>query len=139
MSRAGLLLLLGGAFLAGGLACRGPHEERAGRTTIRYSGSAVGAEGEVLRRQIGRFMRLHPDLRVEVVPTPDAADQRHQLYVEWLNAGASQPDVLQLDVIWTPELAAAGWILPLDGRAVRGAGTACATASSGRGPATKGW
>jgi multiple sugar transport system substrate-binding protein len=46
--------------------------------------------------------------------TPDAADQKHQLYVQWLNAGASDPDVLQLDVIWTPEFAAAGWILPLD-------------------------
>ena len=46
--------------------------------------------------------------------TPDAADQRHQLYVQWLNAGASDPDILQLDVIWTPEFAAAGWILPLD-------------------------
>src|SRR5690606_14124016 len=41
-------------------------------------------------------------------------DQRHQLYVQWLNAGAQSPDVLQLDVVWTAELAAAGWILPLD-------------------------
>lgn len=46
--------------------------------------------------------------------TPDAADQRHQLYVQWLNARAPDPDVLQLDVIWTPEFAAAGWVLPLD-------------------------
>ena len=35
-------------------------------------------------------------------------------YVQWLNAGASEPDVLPLDVVWTPEFAAAGWILPLD-------------------------
>ena len=27
---------------------------------------------------------------------------------------ASEPDILQLDVIWTPEFAAAGWILDLD-------------------------
>ena len=46
--------------------------------------------------------------------TPDAADQRHQLYVQWLNAHAGEPDILQLDAIWTPEFAAAGWILPLD-------------------------
>jgi multiple sugar transport system substrate-binding protein len=45
---------------------------------------------------------------------PDAADQQHQLYVQWLNAHASEPDVLQLDVVATPEFAAAGWILPLD-------------------------
>ena len=45
---------------------------------------------------------------------PDAADQQHQLYVQWLNAHVPEPDVLQLDVISTPEFAAAGWILPLD-------------------------
>jgi multiple sugar transport system substrate-binding protein len=49
-----------------------------------------------------------------VRPTPDAADQRHQLFVQWLNAWSADPDILQLDVIWTPEFAAAGWIRPLD-------------------------
>jgi len=34
--------------------------------------------------------------------------------VQWLNAGASDPDILQLDVVWTPEFAAAGWVLDLD-------------------------
>ena len=57
---------------------------------------------------------MHPSIRVELRATPDAADQRHQLYVQWLNAHAHDPDVLQLDVVWTPEFAAAGWILDLD-------------------------
>ena len=74
----------------------------------------LGAEGTVLRVQLARFMAAHPDIRVVQRPTPDAADQRHQLYVQWLNAGASEPDILQLDAIWTPEMAAAGWILDLD-------------------------
>jgi multiple sugar transport system substrate-binding protein len=76
--------------------------------------STLGAEGQVLRRQLTRFAELRPDIRVEQRATPDAADQRHQLYVQWLNAGASDPDILQLDVVWTPEFAAAGWILDLD-------------------------
>jgi multiple sugar transport system substrate-binding protein len=59
-------------------------------------------------------MKDHPGIKVVQRVTPDAADQKHQLYVQWLNAGASDPDILQLDVIWTPEFAAAGWILPLD-------------------------
>ena len=74
----------------------------------------LGEEGQVLQRQIARFMAAHPDIRVIQRPTPDAADQRHQLYVQWLNARASEPDILQLDAIWTPEFAAAGWILDLD-------------------------
>ena len=68
----------------------------------------------MVARQLARFNAAHPGIRVVQRITPDAADQKHQLYVQWLNAGASDPDVLQLDVIWTPEFAAAGWILPLD-------------------------
>ncbi len=89
------------------------HEE-SGLTVITFPGSAVGAEAQLLSLQLARFMEEHPDIRVLRRETPDAADQRHQLYVQWLNAGASDPDILQLDVIWTPEFAAAGWTLPLD-------------------------
>ncbi len=84
-----------------------------GRTTITIAGSAVGAEGEVLATQVARFERLVPAVHVVIQRTPDDGDQRHQLFVQWLNAHAGQPDVLQLDVIWTPEFAAAGWIRPL--------------------------
>jgi multiple sugar transport system substrate-binding protein len=80
---------------------------------LTFSGSVLGAEGAVVRRQIERFEAEH-GVRVEVRPTPDAADQRHQLFVQWLNAWSADPDILQLDVIWTPEFAAAGWIRPLD-------------------------
>jgi multiple sugar transport system substrate-binding protein len=81
---------------------------------LTFSGSAVGAEADVVGRQLDRFAALHPGVRTEVRVTPDAADQRHQLYVQWLNGHASEPDVLQLDIVWTAEFAAAGWILPLD-------------------------
>lgn len=106
------------AWIGVALACGCRSDASDGRTVIRYSGSAVGAEGEVLARQVARFEARHPDLAVEIVATPDAADQRHQLYVQWLGAASATPDVLQLDIVWTPELAAAGWLLPLDGRGV---------------------
>jgi multiple sugar transport system substrate-binding protein len=82
--------------------------------TVTISGSALGAEGAVLRRQLAAFEARHPGVTAEAVPTPDAADQRHQLYVQRLNAHVPDPDVLQLDVIWTAEFAGAGWIRPLD-------------------------
>jgi len=81
------------------------------RLTI--SGSAVGREAELLRTQLGRFT-AERGIEVGIRATPDSADQRHQLYVQWLNARAPQPDVLQLDIVWTPEFAAAGWLLPLE-------------------------
>jgi multiple sugar transport system substrate-binding protein len=99
----------GAALLAAAAACA-----PADTHTLTFSGSAVGREGEAIRRQLDRFRQMNPSIAVELRVTPDAADQRHQLYVQWLNARASDPDVLQLDVIWTPEFAAAGWIAPLD-------------------------
>jgi multiple sugar transport system substrate-binding protein len=95
------------ALSAGCGAGRDPH-------VLTFAGSAVGAEADAIRRQLDRFHSMHPSIRVELRATPDAADQRHQLYVQQLNAHARDPDVLQLDVVWTPEFAAAGWILDLD-------------------------
>ncbi|MGE3707876.1 MAG: ABC transporter substrate-binding protein [Vicinamibacterales bacterium] len=85
-----------------------------GSAPLTIAGSALGAEGRLLQRQLARFAEAHPGHAVELQATPDAADERHQLYVQWLNAHVPQPDVLQLDIIWTAEFAAAGWILPLD-------------------------
>jgi ABC-type glycerol-3-phosphate transport system substrate-binding protein len=81
---------------------------------LAFSGSVVGREGDVIRRQLDRFRLANPSIVVVLRVTPDAADQRHQLYVQWLNARSSEPDVLQLDVAWTAEFAAAGWISRLD-------------------------
>ena len=89
-------------------------EPPGGPTTVTVSGSVLGAEGQILRLQLERFDLENADIRVEMQPTPDAADLRHQLYVQWLNARATDPDILQVDAIWTPEFAAAGWILPLN-------------------------
>ena len=86
-------------------------------TVLTFSGSALGAEGTLVAKQLKRFMQLNPDIRVELQRTPDDASQRHQLYVQWLNARVGNPSILQLDVVWTPEFAAAGWVLPQIGRA----------------------
>jgi multiple sugar transport system substrate-binding protein len=83
------------------------------RDVLTFSGSALGREADVLRTQLARFSQEH-GIPVQLHSTPDSADQRHQLYVQWLNARAPDPDVLQLDVVWTPEFAAAGWLLPFD-------------------------
>jgi multiple sugar transport system substrate-binding protein len=97
------------------LACGcGGGQSLPGPVVVTFPISALGAEGRVLVGQLARFTAANPGIKVEQRVTPDAADQKHQLYVQWLNAGASDPDILQLDVIWTPEFAAAGWILPLD-------------------------
>jgi ABC-type glycerol-3-phosphate transport system substrate-binding protein len=98
------------------LACAGLLAGCDGRAAepLTLSGSAVGGEADIVQRQLQRFRAAHPATPVALRATPDAADQRHQLYVQWLNGHATSPDVLQLDVVWTAEFAAAGWIAPLD-------------------------
>ena len=93
----------------------GGRADESGRTVITISSSVVGTDGPLLRRQLDRFMRLNPDIDVRLHRVSDDANQRHQLYVQWLNARVGNPDMLQLDVVWTPEFAAAGWVLPLEG------------------------
>ena len=85
-----------------------------GRVVVTFSGSALGAEGEMLARQVAKFEQTNPDIHVRIQRTPDDATQRHQLFVQWLNARAGEPDVLQVDVVWSPEFGAAGWTLPLN-------------------------
>ncbi len=103
-------IALGTALLLAG--CGG--QPAAGPIVVTFPGSVLGAQAKVLVTQLARFMAENPGIKVVQRDTPDAADQRHQLYVQWLNARASDPDILELDVIWTPEFAAAGWILPLN-------------------------
>jgi multiple sugar transport system substrate-binding protein len=108
-----LPLRLAIACVALALTACGGREDESGRTIITISSSVVGTDGPLLRRQLDRFMRLHPDIEVRLHRVSDDATQRHQLFVQWLNARAGDPDVLELDVVWTSEFAAAGWLLPL--------------------------
>ena len=101
------------AVLVAVTACHGTRNDDT-RTVVTFAGSALGAEGQVLARQVARFELANPGIHVRIQHTPDDATQRHQLFVQWLNARAGEPDVLQLDVVWTPEFAAAGWVLSLD-------------------------
>ncbi|MCG6957226.1 MAG: extracellular solute-binding protein [Gemmatimonadetes bacterium] len=61
---------------------------------------------------------------IEMTPLPTAADQQRSQLVRRLAARDADIDLVGMDVIWVPEFAAAGWILPWQGddarEAVRG-------------------
>jgi multiple sugar transport system substrate-binding protein len=50
--------------------------------------------------------------RITMTPLPSSADQQREQLVRRLAAGDSDIDIIGMDVIWTAEFAAAGWILP---------------------------
>ena len=105
-----LLLLLGLALLSG---CESKSPQP-GATLVLAGGS--GAEEAFAQQQLAAFQQAHPGLKVVYQATPSSASERHTLYVTWLSSRSRDIDVLNLDVIWVPEFAAAGWLLPLDGR-----------------------
>jgi len=59
---------------------------------------------------IRQFEAEHPGVRVREVVLPSSSDEMHQFYVINLAAGAADFDILDMDVIWVPEFARAGWL-----------------------------
>lgn len=57
--------------------------------------------------------------QIELAPLPTDADQQREQLVRRLAAGAADIDIIGMDVIWTAEFAAAGWILPWQGETAR--------------------
>lgn len=66
-----------------------------------------------LARLIRRFEAEHPGLRVQEEILPASSDEQHQFYVINLAARARDFDVIDMDVIWVPEFARAGWLVDL--------------------------
>jgi multiple sugar transport system substrate-binding protein len=65
---------------------------------------------------LARWNATHPRQRVTLIELPDDADDQHAQLVTNLQARSDAYDVMSLDVIWTAEFAASGWIVPLPAR-----------------------
>ena len=81
-----------------------------GPLTLVTAGDLTGYMSSVL----DGWNRTHPAERVTLVELPDSADETYAQMVTDLRGGdRSRFDVLNIDVNWTSEFAAAGWIRPL--------------------------
>jgi multiple sugar transport system substrate-binding protein len=56
------------------------------------------------------FNKENPNLSADLLELPESADLQREQQVQRLRAESSECDVLGMDVIWTAEYAAAGWI-----------------------------
>ncbi|MFG2989188.1 ABC transporter substrate-binding protein [Streptomyces sp. NPDC048257] len=114
MRAAGRALLVGAVVLAG----------YAGFGVRADAGAASGARGpltlvtagdltDYLPPLLDDWNDAHPDERVTLVELPDSADETRAQMISELRSGRDRFDVLNIDVAWTSEFAAAGWISPL--------------------------
>lgn len=62
------------------------------------------------------FETENPGIRINLVEGPNATNLLEDLYTSSFILGESPYDLVNMDVIWTPKFAAAGWLLPLDDR-----------------------
>ncbi len=83
-------------------------------TLIITSGSGSAGSTKVMRKQIERYMAENPNVEVKIQEMPWSSTQQHDMYVTWAAGGLPVPDIYRIDIVWPPEFAAAGWILPLD-------------------------
>ncbi|MCT4351861.1 ABC transporter substrate-binding protein [Streptomyces sp. Je 1-79] len=81
-----------------------------GPMTLATAGDLTGYLGRVL----DGWNRAHPAERVTVVELPDSADETRAQMITDLRSGEGRFDLLNIDVAWTSEFAAAGWIAPLE-------------------------
>ncbi|MEU0344961.1 ABC transporter substrate-binding protein [Streptomyces bobili] len=104
-----LVVILTGYVASGAGAHHGGTEGR-GPLTLATAGDLTGYLGPLLEG----WNRTHPGERVTLVELPDSADETHaQMTTDLRGGDRGRFDVLNIDVNWTPEFAAAGWIRPL--------------------------
>ena len=58
--------------------------------------------------------REHPEEPVTLIELPDSADETRAQMITELRSGSDRFDVLNIDVAWTSEFAAAGWLRTVD-------------------------
>lgn len=69
----------------------------------------------VVRPLLEKWNAAHPDEQVTFKEQTDQADQQHDDLVQNFQAKNENYDVVSVDVVWTAEFAARGWLQPLEG------------------------
>src|SRR6476661_7219655 len=92
----------GGGDAAAGLDGRGPITYVQGKDN-----------SNVVRPLVAKWNAAHPNEQVTFKEQTDQADQQHDDLVQHFQAHDANYDVMSVDVIWTAEFAAKGWLQPL--------------------------
>ncbi|MGK7943488.1 MAG: ABC transporter substrate-binding protein, partial [Microcystaceae cyanobacterium] len=66
-----------------------------------------------LRPIFEKFEATHPKIRFNLVEGPNSTNQIEDLYTSSFLLGNSSYDLVYMDIVWVPKLAAAGWLLDL--------------------------
>jgi trehalose/maltose transport system substrate-binding protein len=83
-------------------------------TTAKASGDVTWCIGKDTTGAFGtvvdNFNKANPKANVKLLELPESADDQRRLEIQRLRAKSTECDVLGMDVIWTAEYAAQGWL-----------------------------
>ena len=83
------------------------------RQTITFAISGLGSEGQYTETQVSKFEKLHPNIHVAVeVLSSDSTVFLSQVDNAFA-AGSATPDLVESDITYTAEWAAAGYLQPV--------------------------
>ncbi|MHA7293145.1 ABC transporter substrate-binding protein [Arthrobacter sp. HLT1-21] len=108
-----LLSACGGSNDDGGGGGGAAEEGLEGRGPITYVQGKDNSN--IVAPMIEKWNADHPDEQVTFKEQTDQADQQHDDLVQNFQAQIADYDVVSVDVVWTAEFAAQGWIQPLEG------------------------
>ncbi len=81
------------------------------------SGSVTWCIGKdtsgAFKAAVEQFNQQNPKLEAKLLELPESADLQREQQIQRLRAESSECDVLGMDVIWTAEYAASGWLYDL--------------------------
>jgi len=108
------VLVIGLAGCGGGSGNNAANQGTSGRGPITY---VQGKDNNnVVRPTIDKWNADHPNEKVTFKEQSDSADAQHDDLVQHFQAKDANYDVVDVDVVWTAEFAAKGWLQPLEGQ-----------------------
>lgn len=112
------IVLVAGALVSlsacgGGSSSAGTSSANASRGPITYVQGKDNSN--VVRPLLDKWNAAHPNEKVTFKEQTDQADQQHDDLVQHFQAKDAGYDVVDVDVVWTAEFAAKGWLTPLKG------------------------
>ncbi len=77
----------------------------------------IASEAQTWKESLVKdFQEKNPGIRINVIEGPNATNLLEDLYTSAFILGDSPYDLINMDVIWTPKFAAAGWLADLSNR-----------------------
>src|SRR5262245_13350161 len=106
----GLLVALAAVLITATIAACSSSDSAGGVQLTWYASNESGGPFQEIAKRCSDQSGGAYHIRVELLPKD--ADQQRELLVRRLAADDPSVDLMVMDVIWVPEFASAGWVLP---------------------------